>query len=142
MRFQLLRTTPFLALMLCVIPLLTIGASSVLAQQNCRNVPRWRNETWFDGQNWRTSRVGYSEWVCSGIPSGTQNGTPEFPLGYGITVSTPDDGPLNVYAEPSFDSPIVRTIPNGASLPLTGNIHDIDWFETMEGDWVYKHHAR
>lgn len=65
-----------------------------------------------------------------------------YPTGYGITVSTPDGGPLNVYAQPSFNSQLVGTISNGSDLPLTGNIHNRDWFETMNGNWVYKHHAR
>jgi hypothetical protein len=73
----------------------------------------------------------------------TSNGEVVFPTGYGIPeISTPDGEPLNVHAGPSFDTPIVGTIANGSALPLTGHIENDDWFETMDGYFIYKHHAR
>jgi len=130
---------------------LLLSFSPAIAQQNCRMVSRPHRETWWDGQRWRTSSTVVFDRVCPGItaPSSsgvtvdTPNGKVVFPTGYGIPeITTPDGGPLNVHAGPSFDSPVVGTIANGSALPLTGHIENNDWFETMDGNFIYKHHAR
>lgn len=151
MKLKLLALTAPIAIGATSIATLLLSLSPVMAQQNCRIVSRPHTERWWNGQRWRTSSTVVFEQVCDGISSGgsggttvqTPNGPVVFPTGYGIpAISTPDGGPLNVHAGPSFNTPIVGTIANGSALPLTGRIENNDWFETMDGNWIYKHHAR
>lgn len=50
-------------------------------------------------------------------------------------------GPLDVREQPNSTSPVLRTLPNGDHIRLTGR-HDNDWVEVVGGGWVPSYYLR
>ncbi|NJL44784.1 MAG: SH3 domain-containing protein [Leptolyngbyaceae cyanobacterium SM2_3_12] len=50
-------------------------------------------------------------------------------------------GPLDVREQPNSASRVLRTLPNGDHIHLTGR-HDNDWVEIVDGGWVPSYYLR
>jgi hypothetical protein len=52
-----------------------------------------------------------------------------------------NSGPLDVREYPNSDARVLRSLPNGEYVRLTGR-HDSDWVELAEGGWVPSYYLR